>query len=776
MDDIHLDVFEAGSRLFPTEGFFGFELFEVFCTHFVHENECDKFGHLSSLSQLKWALKQKKLNTCIRHFVSMGLLALSVEHKRLQSKWKHLLMSPRFRGSSSNGTKLLSKIGIGGGKSSFLRRCKQLRIENGMEIRESKLSLMWIDNCGKALAVQMPRGNNVHKNCQWCAVAIEKHPSVIHPFVKKPCWHIEKGHPQCDITSLFSDKSNWFMRFIDEAEFNLSGVALCLKWDIRHVPIKVTVDAVMRCVADEKKRNAHIKAVKNRVDAPSHVQPCEMNEHNVSANEGPFKISLSSCKQNIPQNCMITVVSDVAICERILKVIHNVPLCCERAGTFATLCVIAQAFWSKSLHILDVRNLIMPVLGWWHSCKFLSMLAWRSHEDIFMPLFAKLHPGQKWKSKPKHIAHIVHFFSLLRVTHSGKKCEMDEILDANWNIDNKESFDKCPACSVHRQHIPEREELDSWRSLLRFCTPLLRDHMIALKVDDFQMLFSLHKNVTAAFANFGHRQCGRNTCMNHIVLEMHRNASTDFWLNFSESPNHGNEEPGESMLSICGRKMIRDTHSEDIKHANECFKIMKTMWNSTKTFCTSMGEGHLQRKQPEIRNNTPNLQKTSNWFMERIKHLVQVVKDKSSHDDDVKCTCNKCCSTANNVDMCKTKLNQQPNCMDKTRIKHHIASFEKQIIELIHSSPEWFRSNVARHHPEHESDSSGTDDTSEHKHDDSDEPSSSEDAMQHDEDDDETSTASIGACLRIVHSATRRQRLQEHTSRDAHTSSVTLHA
>ena len=60
---------------------------------------------------------------------------------------------------------------------------------------------------------------------------------------------------------------------------------------------------------------------------------------------------------------MMTVVSDVAICERIVKVIHNVLLCCEHTGMFATLCVIAQAFWSKSSCILDARNLIVPVSG-----------------------------------------------------------------------------------------------------------------------------------------------------------------------------------------------------------------------------------------------------------------------------------------------------------------------------------------------------------------------------------------------------------------------------
>eukprot|EP00466_Bigelowiella_natans_P017304 jgi/Bigna1/92025/estExt_fgenesh1_pg.C_1860002 len=96
-DDICLDVFQVGRRLFPTEGFFGFELFEIFCTHFVSKTEHDTFGDLSHCSQLKCALNQKNLNTCIRHFVSMGLLALSVEHERLQSKWKHLLMSLRFR-------------------------------------------------------------------------------------------------------------------------------------------------------------------------------------------------------------------------------------------------------------------------------------------------------------------------------------------------------------------------------------------------------------------------------------------------------------------------------------------------------------------------------------------------------------------------------------------------------------------------------------------------------------------------------------------------------
>eukprot|EP00466_Bigelowiella_natans_P005785 jgi/Bigna1/147291/aug1.138_g21999 len=769
-DDVHLDVFEAGSKSFPTEGFFGFELFEVFCTHFVHRSERDKFGHLSSLSQLKWALKQKKLNACIRHLVSMGLLALSVEHKRLQSKWKHLLTSLRFRGLSSNGTKLLSKIGIGGGKFFFLRGCKQLRddghgnsmrdrVENDEEIRESKLSLMWIDNHGKTLAVctvQMPRGNNVHKNCQWCAAAIEKHPNATCPFVKKPRWHIEQGHPQCDFISLFGDKSNWFTRFINDAEFNLSRVALCLKWDTRHVPIKVTVETVRRSVAGEKKRNAHIRAVKNRVDAPPHVQPCEVSEHNVSASEGLFKTW--------------------PFMKGFLKVIQSVPLHCECTSVFATLCVTTQALWSKSFHVLEPRNLVMPVLGWWHSCKFLSMLAWRNCKDVFVPLFAKLHPGWKWSSKPKCIAHIVHFFSLSRVTCSSNKREIDEFLDTNWNVDNKESFDKCPGCSVHRQHIPEREELDSWCSLLRFCTPLLHNHVIALKVDDFQVLFSLHKNVMAAFANFGHKQRGRNTRMNHLVLEMHRNASTDFWSNFSESPNRGNEEPGEPVLSICGRKVLRDTHSKGVKHASEHFKVMKTVWNCTKTLGTAMGEGHLQPKQPEIKNNTPNLRKTSVWFTERIEHLVQVVKDKLSHDDDVEFTCNKCHSTANNVDVHKTKLNKQPDCTDKTRIKHHIVSFEKQIVDLIHSGPEWFQRNMAGHHPGREPGGSNTDNTSEHKHDGSDEPSSSEDAMQHDEDDDETSAVPIGAAWHNAHRATERQRLEEHTSRDAHTASVTLHA
>ena len=183
---------------------------------------------------------------------------------------------------------------------------------------------------------------------------------------------------------------------------------------------------------------------------------------------------------------------------------------------------------------------------------------------------------------------------------------------------------------------------------------------------------------------------------------MHEEDDTHFWQRFSQSANYGNEEPGESTLSVFSRKMSHDPCRKDIDHANEYFRVMKPIWECATALDKSMSGAHLQSRKPVIKNDSKHLIIVRDFLVEEVRRLKNQAVHELKDGEDRQRKCMLCHAEHEEVDMYKTKQNRQCMSMRKTRVFHFIHKCEGHLRSLIENAPDWFNREMAHVHPDYE--------------------------------------------------------------------------
>ena len=249
-------------------------------------------------------------------------------------------------------------------------------------------------------------------------------------------------------------------------------------------------------------------------------------------------------------------------------------------------------------HVLSLpyRRTVLPLLGVWHSYKMLCKLVWRKYTYVFKPMFEALHPRDTFYTSPKCLGQIVYVMTLTR-------CAASQLIGTLTEALSKISSDsrKCSWCRVNHPCTSAFVGLREIVHLFSYIIPIVQDYGMALKMHDFDVFMKMHTRVVLLFANFKHQKYLKSVLLFEQLLRGLREERKDFWAFLKSSSAWLNEECGEILLSVFGRKMGKngnDSRKKDIKYCDRYFKMMQLMWNMTRKHEKNYGLAHLTLRKP----------------------------------------------------------------------------------------------------------------------------------------------------------------------------------
>ena len=300
-------------------GFMGTSMFRLFCCYFTHPTVYSKINTLEGIHSVAEGLKIPFMRNPIRGFFTMALVALSTLDNKISNKWFKVLVALKFRGLSLSGIALLGKLGIGRGKSHFKRRFQTMNNKVASKVLTERPSAVWIDNFGKVMAFQVPKGSHAFHQSAWTAVCKKEHPSRKLPLLTAP---VDTPNAVASVIpdhkEQYMHKKTWLTREI-KTQYRYFDEALVVKLEVAHIPLKPETKTICSKL-DNKTSDKYIKALNDIPDGPRHMTPLEMSHFNVSSNTGLMGV-LHSLQKYKSEGKIIVVAADCDIYFRHLKVV-----------------------------------------------------------------------------------------------------------------------------------------------------------------------------------------------------------------------------------------------------------------------------------------------------------------------------------------------------------------------------------------------------------------------------------------------------------------------
>ncbi|GAB5354998.1 hypothetical protein AAMO2058_000168000 [Amorphochlora amoebiformis] len=278
----------------------------------------DSFLHRRN-AKYKDLFKIKAARNPMRIFTSTVLLCASVTNLKISEAWYPLLLALRFRGLSLSGISLLSRIGIGRGKAHFSVRYDKQITSQRKKVANLKPQLLWVDNYNDNLAVQIPKNNIFFNYSNWTAVCIKEHPFMDFTQPEANRWIDGSKDVQGVLRFPLIEKNKVLMSRFKPFENRLTTSMSCTL-EVGHIPLKPELKNVRKHMKGSKLDHT-LKSIETKADAPRHMTPLSLLEHNVGSNKGLFLALLEICKF-AEKDKMLPVLVDVNIYKRVLKVFY----------------------------------------------------------------------------------------------------------------------------------------------------------------------------------------------------------------------------------------------------------------------------------------------------------------------------------------------------------------------------------------------------------------------------------------------------------------------